>query len=213
VRQYAAEFWRVLRDDGIFWLNLGDSYAGSGGAGEWSKRKAGKKEYAGPRNNANRVVKSLPAKNLIGTPWRCALALQADGWTLRAAPPWIKKNPMPESTKDRPNTGHEYWFMLTKGQTYQVNWQNNTGKTETNPSEKTTHQRNSKNITLTWKRSDSPTQIQKERITRLGKKHIKREMYMTIQEERAEMMDFKRMPKVKRVMAGTGEQEISPAPV
>jgi hypothetical protein len=117
VRQYAAEFWRVLRDDGIFWLNLGDSYAGSGGAGEWSKRKAGKKEYAGPRNNANRVVKSLPAKNLIGTPWRCALALQADGWTLRAAPPWIKKNPMPESTKDRPNTGHEYWFMLTKGST------------------------------------------------------------------------------------------------
>lgn len=139
VLAYTRECWRVLRDDGSMWINLGDSYAGSGGAGEWSKRKAGNQEYAGQRDNANRIVKSkrisrgkgsgrwgggdikvrgIPAKNLIGIPWRCALALQSDGWILRSAPPWIKGNTMPESASDRPNTAHEYWFQFTKQQHY-----------------------------------------------------------------------------------------------
>jgi DNA modification methylase len=133
------EVRRVLRDDGTLWLNLGDSYAGSGGAGEWSKRKAGKQEYAGPRgNNVNRIVKSkrmergsgrwgggnLPAvgglkpKDLVGIPWRVAFALQEDGWWLRSDIIWQKPNPMPESVSDRPTKSHEYIFLLTKSEQY-----------------------------------------------------------------------------------------------
>jgi site-specific DNA-methyltransferase (adenine-specific) len=63
------EVRRVLRDDGVLWLNLGDCYAG---------------------------------KNLVGIPWRVAFALQADGWYLRAAIPWIKRNVLPSSVRDRP---------------------------------------------------------------------------------------------------------------
>src|SRR3990167_6709876 len=133
------EVRRVLRDDGTLWLNLGDSYAGSGGAGEWSKRKAGKQEYAGPRgNNVNRIVKSkrmergsgrwgggnLPAagglkpKDLVGIPWRVALALQDDGWWLRSDIICDKPNPMPESVSDRPTKSHEDIFLLAKSSNY-----------------------------------------------------------------------------------------------
>ena len=133
------EVKRILRDDGTLWLNLGDSYAGSGGAGEWSRRKAGKQDYAGPRgNNVNRVVKSkriergsgrwgggnLPAigdikpKDLVGIPWLVAFALRADGWWLRSDIIWAKPNPMPESVTDRPTKSHEYIFLLTKSARY-----------------------------------------------------------------------------------------------
>lgn len=116
-----AELRRVLRDDGTLWLNLGDSYAGSGGAGDWSKRKAGKQEYAGPRsNNANRFAMQIgiKPKNLVGIPWRVAFALQADGWNLRADLIWHKPNPMPESVTDRPTRAHEYMFLLSKSERY-----------------------------------------------------------------------------------------------
>ena len=114
------ELRRVLHDSGTLWLNLGDSYAGSGGAGAWSKRKAGFQEYAGPRgDNANRFPEStgLKPKDLIGVPWRVAFALQDDGWWLRSDIIW-HKNGMPESTKDRVTRAHEYIFMLTKSPRY-----------------------------------------------------------------------------------------------
>jgi len=79
------EVQRVLRDDGTFWLNVGDSYL---------------------------------AKSLRGIPWRLALALQADGWILRADVVWHKPNAMPGSQKDRPTMVHEYVFLLTKGPSY-----------------------------------------------------------------------------------------------
>lgn len=134
------EVRRVLKDDATLWLNLGDSYAGSGGAGEWSRRKAGKQEYAGPRgNNVNRKTRKdnntgrrysilggnhLPApdglkpKDLVGIPWRVALALQDDGWWLRSDIIWYKPNPMPESVTDRPTKAHEYIFLLAKSEQY-----------------------------------------------------------------------------------------------
>lgn len=114
------EVKRVLRPDGTLWLNMGDSYSGSGGAGEWSKRKAGKQEYAGPQgNNPNRLCRNgLKPKDLCGMPWRLALALQADGWYLRSDIIWAKPNPLPESCTDRPTKAHEYIFLLTKSATY-----------------------------------------------------------------------------------------------
>lgn len=116
---------RVLRDDGTVWLNLGDSYAGGGGyypdapsnkAGSLASRGAGN---GGVRTKAaTRVPSGLKHKDLCMMPARVALALQADGWYLRSAMPWVKRSPMPESTTDRPNSALEYIFMLTKKAKY-----------------------------------------------------------------------------------------------
>jgi DNA modification methylase len=108
------EVWRVLKSDGTVWLNLGDSYAGSGGDGGRTPRQArnhgsfsGTPPYFG-----------LPRKNLLGIPWRVAFALQADGWYLRSDIIWAKPNPMPESVTDRPTRSHEYIFLLSKNPRY-----------------------------------------------------------------------------------------------
>ncbi len=109
------EVKRVLRDDGTLWLNLGDSYNGSGGAGgDYSKGglKEGQPKYPG------RKVATLKPKDLVGIPWRVAFALQADGWYLRQDIIWYKPNPMPESVKDRCTKAHEYIFLLSKSQKY-----------------------------------------------------------------------------------------------
>lgn len=120
------EVRRVLRDDGLLWLNLGDSYAGGGRAGknpEYHEKhtmfgKTTDKAHAGKFGLPQAVPEGLKPKDLVGIPWRTALALQEDGWWLRAAPPWIKANCLPESCRDRPTTAHEYWFMLAKSPRY-----------------------------------------------------------------------------------------------
>ena len=109
------EVWRVLRDDGTLWLNLGDSYNGSGGAGgDYAPGglKAGQPKYPGRR------ISALKPKDLVGIPWRVAFALQADGWYLRSDIIWSKLDPMPESVTDRPTKSHEYVFLLSKRPRY-----------------------------------------------------------------------------------------------
>ncbi len=111
------EVRRVLRKDGTFWLNLGDSYCGTGSKGEWTDPK-----YANGRNGQkvalNNKIEGLKQKDLVGIPWRVAFALQADGWWLRSDCIWNKPNPMPESVTDRPTKAHEYLFLLTKSASY-----------------------------------------------------------------------------------------------
>ncbi len=109
------EVKRVLRDDGTLWLNLGDCYNGSGGAGgDYSKGglKEGQPKYPG------RKVATLKPKDLVGIPWMVAFALRADGWYLRQDIIWHKPNPMPESVKDRCTKAHEYIFLLAKSAQY-----------------------------------------------------------------------------------------------
>jgi DNA modification methylase len=117
------EVRRVLRDDGTLWLNLGDSYAGSGKGGnpegsQWSGFVANKAREASAKTQANGVPNGLKPKDLCGIPWRVALALQDDGWYLRSDIIWAKPNPMPESVTDRPTKAHEYIFLLTKSVKY-----------------------------------------------------------------------------------------------
>ncbi len=128
-----AEVRRVLRDDGTLWLNLGDSYAAGGGkqlgrrdeSPECLERRFRaygtgrvKASTGGNRASSLAVTHSLKPKDLIGIPWRVALALQADGWWLRSDIIWHKPNPMPESVSDRPTKAHEYLFLLTKRANY-----------------------------------------------------------------------------------------------
>lgn len=111
------EVKRVLKDDGTFWLNLGDSYNGSGGPGNQRDNKVTKGEFK-KYDNPNRDIAGLKHKDLIGIPWMVAFALRADGWWLRSDIIWAKPNPMPESVTDRCTKSHEYIFLLTKSAHY-----------------------------------------------------------------------------------------------
>jgi DNA modification methylase len=118
----SRELWRVLRDDGTWWLNLGDSFAsdtkgtggtekvGLNGGNAWMK----KAQVTAPR----KICHGLKPKDLMMIPARVALALQAAGWYLRAEIVWAKPNPMPESMTDRPTRSHEMIYLLTKKSRY-----------------------------------------------------------------------------------------------
>lgn len=114
LRDVFSEVKRVLRDDGVLWLNIGDGYT-SGNRG-W--RAPDKKNRARAMEIRPDTPEGLKPKDLMGIPWRLAFALQDDGWYLRADIIWHKPNAMPESVKDRPTRAHEYLFMLTKSEKY-----------------------------------------------------------------------------------------------
>jgi DNA modification methylase len=111
-----SEVKRALKSDGTIWINLGDSYAGSGKGIDSDHGKSIFSDDDIQKTDWNTM--GIPAKNLIGIPWRVAFALQAAGWYLRADIIWSKPNPMPESVTDRPTKSHEYLFLLAKSQRY-----------------------------------------------------------------------------------------------
>lgn len=121
MRALFAEVRRVLADDGTLWLNIGDSYAQSG-----SQRNrngvggslAGPSPTGGEQYGFTRQQYGVPAKNLLGIPWRTTFALQDDGWILRNDIIWSKPNAMPESVTDRLSTRHEHLFMFSKSPRY-----------------------------------------------------------------------------------------------
>ena len=116
------EVRRVLRPDGTLWLNLGHTYAGYWGR-NYAHKPFGKDrtpDGSTPPNKpsldfANTAIKP---KDLIGIPWRVALALQADGWYLRSDVIWSKVNASPEKVRDRPICAHEYLFLLSRSRRY-----------------------------------------------------------------------------------------------
>jgi len=115
---------RVLRDDGTLWVNMGDSYTDSGrGSDAGSTLEGSRHNQSESRKIRVResAVTNLRPKNMVGIPWRIALALQADGWYLRSDIIWYKPNPMPESVTDRPTKSHEYVFLLSKQEKYYYN--------------------------------------------------------------------------------------------
>jgi site-specific DNA-methyltransferase (cytosine-N4-specific) len=105
---------RVLRDDGTLWLNIGDSYTSGGRT--W--RAPDKKNPVRAMKVRPPTPQGLKPKDLIGVPWRLALALQEAGWYLRADIIWNKPNCQPESVKDRPTRCHEYLFLFSKSERY-----------------------------------------------------------------------------------------------
>lgn len=111
----------VLADDGTLWLNIGDSYASTGGHGSIgaNSQRAGRSNVA--VQNARKGYAGgdgIKTKDLIGIPWMLAFALRADGWFLRQDIIWHKPNPMPESVTDRCTKAHEYVFLLSKAERY-----------------------------------------------------------------------------------------------
>lgn len=123
------EVKRVLKDDGTLWLNIGDSYWGSGSrgydfTGKWSDASKMQSNSKGTENLSNipKLVGTtdtgIKNKDLVGIPWMLAFALRTDGWYLRQDIIWRKPNPMSESVKDRCTKAHEYIFLLSKKPNY-----------------------------------------------------------------------------------------------
>lgn len=106
---------RVLKTSGSLWLNIGDSYSGSGRvpAGNLAK----KHDHQNGNGSCHTAAGCKP-KDVMGVPWELAFALRADGWYLRQDIIWAKPNPMPESVKDRCTRSHEHVFLLTKSRDY-----------------------------------------------------------------------------------------------
>jgi hypothetical protein len=136
---------RALRDDGVLWLNLGDSYAGSGKGPSNSLNRSNPHSHeaavtmkrglnnlrdtpttwmplqrVGPQEHTIGIgrVHGYKPKDLMLMPFRVAMALQTDGWTLRAHLPWLKRNCMPGSEKDRPTVSVESVFLFSKKRRY-----------------------------------------------------------------------------------------------
>lgn len=121
------EWGRVLRDDGVCFVNLGDSYHGGKGKNGTSKALGNADERGYKQSRGTVVMDMRPTdstdgpikpKDLLGIPWMFAFAARADGWYLRSDIIWHKPNPMPESVTDRPTKAHEYVFMLAKAARY-----------------------------------------------------------------------------------------------
>lgn len=117
------EVRRVLHKDGTVWLNVGDGYARNGGTGNHGPNAmvGNTKKLIQKRNCKVPDCWGLKDRDLIGLPWRVAFALQADGWILRSKITWVKKNPMPESVKNRPTNATEEVFMFAKSPAYFYN--------------------------------------------------------------------------------------------
>ena len=112
------EVRRVLKSDGTLWLNLGDSYSGSGRGNNPNGKQGTNKRTCFDPENSGYVPPGLKPKDLVGIPWMTAFALRADGWYLRQDIIWHKPNPMPESVRDRCTKAHEYIFLLSKSSKY-----------------------------------------------------------------------------------------------
>jgi DNA modification methylase len=111
---------QLLADDGVLWLNIGDSYARPGGTTDNTADKRSR-SIAHMHESQRRCVKppnGIKHKDLIGIPWMLAFALRAHGWYLRQDIIWHKPNPMPESVTDRCTKAHEYLFLLSKNERY-----------------------------------------------------------------------------------------------
>ena len=113
----------LLADDGVLWLNLGDSYAGYHGNKNSEVPTSSTNGWTNGYNENKRGGArpqdiGLKPKDLVGAPWRVAFALQEAGWYLRQDIIWHKPNPMPESVTDRCTKSHEYLFLLAKSERY-----------------------------------------------------------------------------------------------
>ncbi len=131
-----VEWGRVLKPSGSVWINLGDKYAGSGGhnnaalspqgmhvkRGDHDNPKSAAAKRSATRREApdryNQATSGVPAKSLMGLPWRFAIRQIDAGWILRAEVVWDKPNGLPESVTDRVRRSHEQWFHFTRASRY-----------------------------------------------------------------------------------------------
>lgn len=115
---------RVLRPDGVLFVNLGDTYYSGKGMSHGSDRKSNKRRF-GLRavDKSGGMGIGLQRKSLIGMPWRVAIEMASRGWVLRSPIIWHRENCLPEYVSDRPSRSYEYLFMFAKNRKYYFNKQ------------------------------------------------------------------------------------------
>lgn len=115
---------RVLREDGLLFLNIGDTYYSGKGESQGKDKRSAKRRF-GLRtvDKSGGLGIGLQRKSLIGVPWRVAIDLAARGWVLRSSIIWHREKCLPEHVKDRPRRSYEYVFILAKGRRYYFNKQ------------------------------------------------------------------------------------------
>ena len=112
---------RVLTSDGVFFLNIGDTYYSGKGESQGVDKKSRKRRFGLRAVDASGL--GLPHKSLIGIPWRIAIEMIDRGWILRSSIIWDRLHTLPESVKDRPGRTYEYIFMFVKSRKYYFNQQ------------------------------------------------------------------------------------------
>jgi DNA modification methylase len=119
-----SEAHRVLRKDGVLFLNIGDTYYSGKGASQGKDRKSKKRRF-GLRavDKSGGMGIGLQRKSIIGIPWRVAIEMSTRGWVLRSPIIWHRENRLPEHVRDRPGRSYEYVFMFVKDRKYFFNKQ------------------------------------------------------------------------------------------
>lgn len=115
---------RVLRPDGLAFLNIGDTYYSGKGKSHGQDGKSKKRRF-GLRavDQSGGMGIGLQRKSQIGVPWRVAISLASSGWVLRSSVIWHRKNRLPEFVRDRPGRSYEYVYILAKNRKYFFNKQ------------------------------------------------------------------------------------------
>lgn len=118
------ELYRVLKKDGLFFLNLGDTYYSGKGASHGNDSKSHKRRFGlRPVDKSGGLGVNIERKSIIGIPWRVAIQMTTQRWVLRAPIIWYRDKALPESVKDRPHRSYEYIFMFAKDRKYYFNRQ------------------------------------------------------------------------------------------
>jgi DNA modification methylase len=114
------EVKRVLRPDGVLWLNLGDSYYSGNGQPHGADPRSSSRNFSRIKLRPLDVSGwDIPKKSLCGIPWLVALELQRRQWTLRSDVIWCRDTALAEpSVTDRPGRQHEYLFLFAKSRRY-----------------------------------------------------------------------------------------------
>lgn len=112
----------VLENDGTVWVNIGDTYVGTGHKGDWKDPK-NPKGRNGQSIALNNKVEGMKSKDMMGIPWRFAIAMQDAGWYLRSDVIWEKPNAMPSPVADRPVSSYEHVFLFAKNKKYYYNYE------------------------------------------------------------------------------------------
>ena len=118
------QLYRVLRKDGVLFLNLGDTYYSGKGASHGKDSKSNKRRFGlRPVDKSGGLGENLERKSIIGIPWRVAIEMTSRRWVLRSPIIWHREKALPEAVRDRPHRSYEYIFMFAKDRKYYFNRQ------------------------------------------------------------------------------------------
>ena len=113
------EIFRILRKDGLLFLNLGDTYYSGKGMSHGQDLKSHKRRFGlRPVDKSGGLGANIGRKSIIGIPWRVAIEMMQRKWILRAPIIWHREKALPESVRDRPRRSYEYVFMFAKDRKY-----------------------------------------------------------------------------------------------